>query len=824
MDKQKYKQRESVIRAGFTLVELLIVVAIIAILSGAAYIGIRNSQSRGMNERMADDLSAITNALEQYKQDNGAYPLPSLGADKNVLCFGEDLSYAHGGETDCASALFMQAQIDNTLLTKRYLQEVPTDPRTSSRYAYGVTVDGKYYQVAGIFEESDGTWTARTAGNVAEYPFLTSLIRAYNGPDFVVDGEGWLPYSPDHLAITATLADITGTVKVDGNGVSDGTIVKPGSTVTAASGASVTLYFSDGSITYLDGTGDPLGASLRVLPTTAVEQNDKDGIITKIRLKLSFGKIWNKVARLASESEFNVETTSAIAGVRGTEFGITAASTPAYPELIVLSGTVVARHISDNEALSAGTEGIPFSSADTAFDNKKAAGDGNTFKQFTLPTDPNAPLTSPGTAVSPSVQDEIIQKYYSNTLGLSLADTPYIIKAASKTDGTYTLYVTFNGFEENTPKDFNGFEIYGESQTGSELRTLKDDALGHPLIIAEAVTYSPADKAWIFDIDSKTSPGNPLNQAGEMESVILRAFRHNYGKTVYSRLSWPPIGLAPDATAVNTYTFDSSQVYQEFFGMAEPQPPQQPVQIITPSVNVTLGNDFNYTANVPCNWSIQTGSGALVPISGIHTTYKSVDPGLSLSDQIVDISVRFNNTQTNSTTLRCTDPLDPNNKDEVTFFVNYDSYKKSLFPPNGSGYRYSWKAGKKTWYEAKASCVGFDNLTAYEQNVLSGQGYLPADFPAMNEGGLNWTLPSKGATAGGMDIADGAVDGKTSLAEIGLTCLIGGNTCSDPFFGGAGAVWLNDENGGQALAAYIFNQLLNLTNKTSSYAFRCVAL
>jgi len=67
-----------------------------------------------------------------------------------------------------------------------------------------------------------------------------------------------------------------------------------------------------------------------------VEQNDKNGIITKIRIKLFQGKIWNKVARLASKSEFNVETTSAIAGVRGTEFGIDADKNT----IIILNGKV----------------------------------------------------------------------------------------------------------------------------------------------------------------------------------------------------------------------------------------------------------------------------------------------------------------------------------------------------------------------------------------------------------------------------------------------------------------------------------------------------
>ena len=332
------------LKRGFTLVELLIVVAILAILSGAAYIGIMRSQARVMNEKVIDDLIAISNALEQYKRDTGHYPTIDaplkLTEDKNVSCFKADTTYSH----DCTSdkAAFLQTQVDNLLLTKRYLQEVPTDPRTHSRYIYGVTTDGNYYQVAGNYLDENDIWVAKVRGNVRKGYRLPSLIRAFDGADFVMDGESYLPYSPDHLSLTARVVEKAGdayidTVPVDENNY----LVRPGSIVTTEEEATAILYFSDGSVTYLDESSE-----LKIQPATEVRQNDEDGIVTKIYLKLFSGKVWNKVARLAQKSEFNVETTSAIAGVRGTEFGIDAEST----QLIVLSGTVVARGLDPHEA------------------------------------------------------------------------------------------------------------------------------------------------------------------------------------------------------------------------------------------------------------------------------------------------------------------------------------------------------------------------------------------------------------------------------------------------------------------------------------------
>lgn len=64
-------------RAGFTLVELLIVISIIAILTViglATYAGV---QKNARDARRKDDLRAIKLALELYYQRNGQYPVPA---------------------------------------------------------------------------------------------------------------------------------------------------------------------------------------------------------------------------------------------------------------------------------------------------------------------------------------------------------------------------------------------------------------------------------------------------------------------------------------------------------------------------------------------------------------------------------------------------------------------------------------------------------------------------------------------------------------------------------------------------------------------------
>lgn len=61
-------------RTGFTIVELIIVVAIIGILMAISLVAYRNVQAGANDKARAADVSAIMDALEKYYQKNGEYP------------------------------------------------------------------------------------------------------------------------------------------------------------------------------------------------------------------------------------------------------------------------------------------------------------------------------------------------------------------------------------------------------------------------------------------------------------------------------------------------------------------------------------------------------------------------------------------------------------------------------------------------------------------------------------------------------------------------------------------------------------------------------
>jgi type II secretion system protein G len=97
---------------GFTLIELMVVIAIIAILSGIIITSLTQSKSKSRDAERVSDLNQIQLALEQYFDRCGQYPADIYSATPASCSSG--VSFAD------------------------YISKVPKDPSTGNNYDYAI--------------------------------------------------------------------------------------------------------------------------------------------------------------------------------------------------------------------------------------------------------------------------------------------------------------------------------------------------------------------------------------------------------------------------------------------------------------------------------------------------------------------------------------------------------------------------------------------------------------------------------------------------------------------------------------------------------------
>ncbi len=71
-------------QAGFTLIEIMVVIVIIGLLSTFVVLNVLPSQDQAMIEKTRADISLLEQAVEMYRLDNLAYPTTEHGLDALV--------------------------------------------------------------------------------------------------------------------------------------------------------------------------------------------------------------------------------------------------------------------------------------------------------------------------------------------------------------------------------------------------------------------------------------------------------------------------------------------------------------------------------------------------------------------------------------------------------------------------------------------------------------------------------------------------------------------------------------------------------------------
>ena len=157
-------------QAGFTIVELLIVIVVIGILASITIVAYNGIQQRGRDAQRRSDVATIAKALELYYLDNGAYPPTpcALGAGCKI----------NSGWNTTADGTWSNLE---SYLVPKYISKLPTDPQASTTTPAAISGGYNYDIVA------NPGWCTTPAGR-ASY-LLTYRLESVSAQERSINGD-----------------------------------------------------------------------------------------------------------------------------------------------------------------------------------------------------------------------------------------------------------------------------------------------------------------------------------------------------------------------------------------------------------------------------------------------------------------------------------------------------------------------------------------------------------------------------------------------------------------------------------------------------------
>lgn len=157
--------------SGFTLIEILIVVAIIAILSSVVLVGLGPTQQSGRDARRLSDLHEIQTGLELYYSKCGFYP-------GGIDCAPNENPLGYSG----MSAALTGSGIGVT--------SVPQDPTKGASYSYATNGSASaggssYLLMAKLENQNNSAFVNYTAPSTTQYTY-GDTISSCSAPNYCI--------------------------------------------------------------------------------------------------------------------------------------------------------------------------------------------------------------------------------------------------------------------------------------------------------------------------------------------------------------------------------------------------------------------------------------------------------------------------------------------------------------------------------------------------------------------------------------------------------------------------------------------------------------
>lgn len=156
-------------QSGFTLIEIIVVMAIIGILASMIGSSFISSQMKGRDGRRKADLKQISNALELYANDhpyngNSRYPSHSSGTFQLVGCG------TVATPTTCTWGSAFEQTNGAAANPTIYMVNLPSDPKAPSRvYHYEADPNGRWYILFARLENTEDQAVPKSGGDPMVY-------------------------------------------------------------------------------------------------------------------------------------------------------------------------------------------------------------------------------------------------------------------------------------------------------------------------------------------------------------------------------------------------------------------------------------------------------------------------------------------------------------------------------------------------------------------------------------------------------------------------------------------------------------------------------
>ena len=128
---------------GFSLVEVLVVIAIIGLLSAVLYVNFDEARGEARNKALQTELKEMQLAIELYRAQYGSYP--AVGGSSGCRDVSGDPHTAENNGSGCANYVYMSGIVPEFLPS---LPEHDDSNNSSCEIVYTVDAGGGWYKLA----------------------------------------------------------------------------------------------------------------------------------------------------------------------------------------------------------------------------------------------------------------------------------------------------------------------------------------------------------------------------------------------------------------------------------------------------------------------------------------------------------------------------------------------------------------------------------------------------------------------------------------------------------------------------------------------------